>query len=88
MNLITKTLIATGLASMSVSPVLAAAAPTSAASARVTPAGVGDSELRGNRNNRKGNLSGILYAVVAIVVVVGVFFITRDDNDDDRPVSP
>ncbi len=87
MNLITKSLIAAGLVSLSVSPVAAAAAPTTVATARVAPVAVGDSELRGK--GFKG--AGVIYALLAIAVVTAVFFITRDDNDNNnggRPVSP
>lgn len=86
MNLITKSLLATGMASMAVSPVLAASAtPSTVASARVAPVSVDASQLRGNN----GRGLGAVYALLAVAAVAAVFFITRDKNNNNgRPVSP
>lgn len=91
MNFLTKTLIAAGTASVALSPIAAAAAPAANTIVRATPGDVGSSDLRGKGNRRNGednDGTGLIFAIIAIAVVVGVFFIARDNDNDDRPISP
>lgn len=80
MNIFKKAMIAAGMASVAVSPIAASAAQSTAV--RTAPAATGDeSDLRGDRR-------GLIYALFAIAAVAAALFITRDDDNDNDPVSP
>lgn len=81
MDLFKKTLIAAGTAAIALSPIAAAVAAAPVA-ARSAPAGAADSQLRGGNNGQ-----GAIFAALAIAAGVGVYFITKDD-DNDNVVSP
>lgn len=81
MNLLKKTLIAAGTASIALSPIAAAAVAAPVAS-RAAPASVSDSELTGNGNNGRG----VIFAALAVAAGVAVYFIAKDDNNN--AVSP
>lgn len=85
MNLFSKTLMAFSVASIGLSPVAAAAAP-SPALVRAVPATSDSSDLRGNGNGRGG---GFLVAVVLLAALAAAYLIIHDDNNNNgRPVSP
>ena len=80
MTFFKKTLMAAGMASLTLSPIAASAATPVAV--RAAPASADESELRANG-------SGLILALVALAALTAAYFLIEDNNNgDNRPVSP
>lgn len=86
MNLLTKTMIAAGTASIALSPIAAAAAPAAPIAVRAAPSVLGDSDLRGKRKDN--DAPGFIVALIVLAALAVAFVLITDDDNDNRPISP